>query len=124
MAFYDWENMKPEEVTEMYRRQVALGENVMVARVDVMKDAVTQPHMHESEELIAVLKGAWRFYLPDREVVVHANQMLTIPSGIEHSSEALEDTIAFVICTPVRMDWITGEDYLLHRDPDHVLWAV
>ena len=124
MGFYDWDKMRPEEISELYKRKVALGENIVVARVEVRQWAVTQPHSHTSEEVIIVLKGAWRFNLPDGEVTLRENQMLSIPSGVEHSSEALEDTVALDICTPTRLDWITGEDRFLHHDPDDFLWAV
>jgi len=124
MAFYDWDRMTPESISELYTRKVALGDNIVVARVEVMQWAVTQPHTHDSEEVIIVLKGAWRFHLPTGPVTLRPNQMLSIPPGVEHSSEALEDTIALDICTPTRLDWITGEDLLLHHDPDEGLWAV
>jgi hypothetical protein len=35
MCFYDWNSMEPSEVNEAYRRKVAMGENVTVARVEV-----------------------------------------------------------------------------------------
>jgi quercetin dioxygenase-like cupin family protein len=124
MGFFDLEKMKPEEITEIYRRKVALGQNITVARVEVMQGATTQSHKHESEEVIIVLRGAWRFHLPSGEVTLKANQMLSIPPGTEHSSEVIEDTVALDICTPARTDWITGEDRLLHSDPDQRLWAV
>ena len=124
MGFYDWDKMTSENITELYARKVALGDNMVVARVEVMKFAVTQPHTHDSEEIIIVLKGEWRFQLPTGPVTLRANQMLSIPPGVEHSSEALEDTVALDICSPMRLDWITGEDWLLHRDPDEFLWAV
>ena len=124
MGFYDWDKMRPEEISELYKRKVALGENITVARVEVKQQAVTQTHKHESEEVIIVLKGAWRFHLPSGDVTLRDNQMLAIPPGVEHSSEALEDTVALDICTPTRMDWLTGEDRFLHQDPDQFLWAV
>jgi quercetin dioxygenase-like cupin family protein len=124
MGLYDWNKMSPEEISVLYTRKTALGENISVARVEVMRWAVTQPHRHDNEEVIIVLKGAWRFSLPDGDVVLRENQMLQIPPGVEHSSEALEDTIAFDICTPGRADWLAGEDRLLHHDPDESLWAV
>ncbi|HEU4388588.1 MAG TPA: cupin domain-containing protein [Blastocatellia bacterium] len=124
MGFFDWDTMKPEEITELYRRKVALGENITVARVEVLQGATTQSHKHESEEVIVVLKGLWRFFLPTGDVTLGPNQVLSIPSGVEHSSEVLEDTVALDICSPTRVDWISGEDRFLHRDPDHLLWAV
>ena len=124
MGFYDWDTIKPESISELYSRKVAQGHNLVVARIEVLQWAVTQPHTHDSEEVIMVLKGAWRFHLPTGDVTLRANQMLLIPPGVKHSSEALEDTIALDICTPGRLDWITGEDRLLHHDPDECLWAV
>lgn len=124
MGFFDWDRMTPESISELYTRKVALGDNIVVARVEVMKWAVTQPHTHDSEEVIIVLKGEWRFNLPTGAVTLRANQMLSIPAGVEHSSEVLEDTVALDICSPMRLDWITGEDRLLHHDPDEFLWAV
>jgi mannose-6-phosphate isomerase-like protein (cupin superfamily) len=73
---------------------------------------------------VLVLKGCWRFNLPDGEVRVGPQQMLCIPPGVEHSSEALEDTVALDICAPTRDDWVTGKDHNLHDDPDQFLWAV
>jgi quercetin dioxygenase-like cupin family protein len=124
MGFFDWDTMKPEEITELYRRKVAVGENITVARVEVLQGATTQPHKHESEEVIVVLRGLWRFYLPSGDVTLGPNQVLSIPPGVEHASEALEDTVALDICSPARGDWLSGEDRFLHRDPDHLLWAV
>ncbi len=124
MSFYDWDKIKPEEITSRYRRKVASSENFTVAMVEVKEGAVTRRQSHENEELIIVLKGSWRFYLPDGEVTLRANQMLFIRPGVEHSSEALEDTLAFDICTSVRPDWLIGEDRALHCDPDEYLWAV
>src|ERR1044071_8079217 len=106
MGFYDWDKMETEEISELYKRKLALGENIMVARVEVKQDAVTQTHSHECEEVIIVLKGAWRFHLPNGDVMLRDNQMLSIAPGVEHSSQVLEDTIALDICTPARLDWI------------------
>ena len=124
MGFYDWDRMKPEEVTDLYLRKVVAGKSIAVARIEVKEGAVTLPHNHESEEVIIVLSGAWRIQLPDRDVTLSANQMLCIPPGVEHSSQVLEDTVALDICAPTRPDWISGEDRPLHYDPDQSLWAV
>jgi quercetin dioxygenase-like cupin family protein len=124
MCFYDWNNMEPSEVNAAYLRKVAMGENVTAARVEVNQGSITQAHHHANEEVIVVLKEAWRFRLPSGEVTIAANQMLLIPPGVEHSSEALEDTVALDICAPGRNDWMRGEDQFLHHDPDQSLWAV
>jgi quercetin dioxygenase-like cupin family protein len=124
VCLYDWNSIEPEELTSAYFRKVATGENLTVARVEVNRGAITQPHRHANEEVIVVLEGTWCFRLPNGEVKVGSNQMLVIPPGVEHSSEALEDTVALDICAGARSDWTSGEDQALHQDPDQFLWAV
>src|SRR5437879_13524818 len=94
MGFYDWDKIKPEELTRLSRSRIARSENVMLAEVEVRRGTSTPWHSHENEELVIVLKGAWRFYLPSGELTLEANQMLSIPAGVEHSSQALEDILA------------------------------
>jgi len=124
MAVYDWDKVEAENVTELYRRKIAVGENLIVARVEAGRGSATRPHSHEHEEMVIVLQGCWRFHLPAGDVVLRANQLLTIPPGVEHSSEVLDDVIAIDVCSPTRRDWITGEDRSLHHDPDQWLWAI
>jgi quercetin dioxygenase-like cupin family protein len=124
MGLYDWDRMKAEEITDLYRRKVAIGESITVARVEVKAGAITHAHCHENEEMILVLKGRWCFHLPSGDVIIAQNQLLRIPRGVEHSSVALEDTVALDICAPARVDWLNGTDQFLHDDPDQSLWAV
>ena len=105
MGLYDWDRMTAEEITDLYLRKVAIGENITVARVEVKEGAITHAHRHENEEMILVLKGSWRFQLPNGAVTLSENQMLSIPPGVEHSSEALADTVALDICAPTRSIW-------------------
>ncbi len=124
MRLYDWEEVKAEQVTELYSRKVALGENLSIAKLEVKQGAATRMHSHDNEEVVVVLKGVWQFFLPTGDVTLHANQMLTIPPGTEHGSRVLEDVVALDICSPARIDWLSGEDRILHHDPDQSLWGV
>lgn len=124
MRLFDWEQVKAEQVTELYSRKVALGENLSIARLEVKQGAATRMHSHENEEVVVVLKGVWQFFLPTGDVTLHANQMLSIPPGTEHGSRVLEDVVALDICSPARIDWLSGEDRILHHDPDQSLWGV
>lgn len=124
MRLVDWEQVKAEQVTELYSRKVALGENLSIARLEVKQGAATRMHSHENEEVVVVLKGVWQFFLPTGDVTLHANQMLSIPPGTEHGSRVLEDVVALDICSPARIDWLSGEDRILHHDPDQSLWGV
>jgi quercetin dioxygenase-like cupin family protein len=124
MSIYDWDTIEPEEISNFYQRKIAVGDSLTVAQVEVREGAVTLPHKHENEEVIIVLHGRWRFSLPGGDVTLADNQMLAIPAGVEHSSEALADTLALDVCSATRTDWLTGEDQPLHYDPEQSLWGV
>lgn len=124
MAVYDLNKMRPDYVSKEYRRKVAQGENLTLARLEAKQGAVTRPHRHDHEEIIFLVKGSWRFQLPTGTVTLYPNQVLSIPKGVEHSSEVLEDVVAIDVCTPARKDWISGEDRGLHSAADEELWAV
>jgi quercetin dioxygenase-like cupin family protein len=124
MGYFDWKDIAIEEISDLYRRKIAVCEQLTVARLEVRQGAVTQPHSHENEEVIILIKGCWRFFLPSGDVTLGPGQMLSIAPGLVHSSEALEDTLAFDICTAARPDWLAGMDRELHQDPEQFLWAV
>jgi mannose-6-phosphate isomerase-like protein (cupin superfamily) len=124
MAVYDLNKMRADYLTPEYRRKIANGEQMSLARLEVKQGAVTRSHHHDHEEVIFLLKGSWRFQLPTGAVTLLPNQVLTIPRGVEHSSEVLEDVVAIDVCTPPRKDWLSGEDRALHSEADEGLWAV
>ena len=124
MKVFDLDKIPPQSINGVYQRTLAHGQNLSVARLSVRKGAVTAPHKHEQEEIILILQGAWKFHLPTGDIILRANQVLTISPGTEHSSEVLEDVIAIDVCTPTREDWATQRDTTLHSDGDQFLWAV
>ena len=124
MKFYDLNEIENDEVNTSYLRKAVYGESLSVAKVEVRQGETTEPHSHDTEEAIYVLKGAWLFHLPDGDVTVRENQMLCIPATVEHSSEVLEDVVAIDICAKNRPDWRSGQDKILHHNTEQTLWAV
>src|SRR5690349_17633315 len=124
MKVYDLNTLDGDVLNESYHRQAVYGQSVSVARLEVNKGEVTQPHSHDTEEVIYLLKGRWLFHLPDGDVTLTDNQMLCIPASDIHSSEVLEDSIAVDICSNIRPDWRSGQDRILHTNPEQFLWAV
>jgi quercetin dioxygenase-like cupin family protein len=124
MKVFDLNALQPQNVSGLYQRTLAQGQNLSVARLNVRKGAITQPHSHKHEEIIVLLQGSWAFHFPGKDVTLQPNQVLTIAPGVEHSSEVLEDVVAIDVCTPTREDWIRQEDRTLHTDEDQFLWAV
>ena len=123
MQFYDWNNISERSTTDGYSRSVAVGNEIMMAHVELEAGAVTASHSHAYEEIIYVVKGKWEVRLGNEELTLEANQSLVIPSGVEHSSVAIEDTTA-VVSTNYRPEWRENSDYWLHYNAENHLWAV
>ncbi len=115
MNHFSWDTVRKEVMNAKIWRKVISGEKAMVAQVFIAKGGVVPTHHHESEQLTFILDGALKFELEGREIVVHKGEVLHIPSNVPHRAVALEDTMDLDIFSPIRMDWLTGQDDYLRR---------
>ncbi len=115
MSFYSWKDVPMEKVTENLSRKLITGKKVMLAQVFLKKGCVVPAHSHESEQMTYVLNGSMILRLPDREATLNEGDVLHIPSGVEHSALALEDTLDLDIFSPIREDWLNGTDRYLRK---------
>lgn len=115
MNLYDWNSIHEEQVTDKLSRKLISGRNVMLAQVFLKKGCVVASHKHESEQLTYILKGLMELTLPDGKVRLAEGQVLLIPPNLEHSAIALEDTVDLDIFSPIRIDWLTGQDHYLRK---------
>jgi unsaturated pyranuronate lyase len=110
-----WQDVALEQVKPLIERQLIVGDNIMIARVLLKKGAFVPMHSHLNEQITYILEGALKFSIHDKEIVVAAGEVLTIPAGIPHEAVALEDTVDLDVFTPPRKDWMTGTDAYLRR---------
>lgn len=115
MSFHRWNDVPEEKVTEKLSRKLISGSRIMLAQVFLKKGCVVSAHRHENEQMTYILSGALKLQLPDREVVVREGEVLHVPSNVEHSALALEDTLDLDIFSPIREDWLTGKDDYLRK---------
>jgi quercetin dioxygenase-like cupin family protein len=115
MEQYTWESMDKEVMSERIWRKVITGEKAMAAQVFIAKGGTVPEHHHESEQLSYILTGSLQFEIEGRQIVVSAGQVLRIPSNVPHSAVALEDSLSLDIFSPIRTDWLTGQDDYLRR---------
>ena len=113
MQLHRWEEISPEAMNDRVTRQVIHGDTLTVARLVLKQGAVVPTHQHPNEQVSMIVAGALRFHLDGRDVVVRSGENLQIPGGMPHSAEAIEDTIAVDVFSPVREDWIRGDDAYL-----------
>jgi quercetin dioxygenase-like cupin family protein len=110
-----WQDVELERLNPLLDRQLVVGKELMLARVLLKKGCVVPLHTHVNEQVTYILEGALKFWIDDKEIVVHAGEVLCIPSNMPHKAEALEDTVDLDIFHPPREDWINKTDEYLRR---------
>jgi quercetin dioxygenase-like cupin family protein len=108
-----WADIKEERLNDKISRKLAVGQNEMVGRLWLAKGAVVPPHKHVSEQITMVVSGALRFAIGGKDITVRAGEVLVIPPNVVHSAEALEDTDDIDSFSPLRLDWLSGDDAYL-----------
>lgn len=110
-----WKDVQIENLNPLLGRQIVVGEQVMVARILMKKGCVVPLHTHVNEQVSYILEGALKFFIDGKEIVVHAGEVLCIPSNMPHKAEAVEDTVDLDIFYPPRQDWLEKTDQYLRK---------
>ena len=116
LQYIPWHTIPLEDLNPLLQRQFVVGQDIMLARVLLKKGCIVPEHSHHNEQLTYIVEGALKFYIDGKEIVVHAGEVLCIPSNMPHKAEAMEDTVDLDIFTPPRADWINKTDQYLRRE--------
>jgi len=108
-----WSEVKEERMNEKISRKLAVGKNEMIGRLHLAKGAVVPPHKHLAEQITMVMSGALRFTIGGKYYLVGEGDVLVIPPNVVHSAVALEETDDVDAFSPLRIDWLTGDDSYL-----------
>lgn len=115
MQMYEWSAVEREQLNPSFARQVIHGDSMTVARVYLRKGYTVPEHSHPNEQISMMEQGRLRFVLAGEPVIVKPGDVLRIPPNVPHSAEALEDSVAVDLFSPVREDWRSGDDAYLRR---------
>ena len=111
--YIPWSQVERERLNDKIDREMVVGDKIMLARVFLKKGAHVPEHHHHNEQVTYILEGALKFAIDGKEIVVHAGEVLCIPSNMPHEAWALEDTLDLDVFTPPREDWLNkADDYL------------
>ncbi|MQA31317.1 MAG: cupin domain-containing protein [Luteitalea sp.] len=110
MRLHRWDEIALEKVTEMLSRKIVTGDREMLVQVYLKRGCLVPMHTHESEQMTYVLQGSLKFLVGGEEITVREGEVLHIASGIQHQSEALEDTFELDLFSPIRHDWLETVD--------------
>lgn len=115
MNTHNWATVPVERMSALLTRQVIHGTTITAAKIGLSRGAVVPLHSHVNEQISMVESGRLRFVLAGEEAIVTAGECVVIPSGVPHLVEALEDSVAVDVFSPVREDWIRGDDAYLRQ---------
>ena len=101
-----WDELDLEKVTELISRKLIAGDRQMLVQVYLKRGALVPRHSHESEQLTYVLEGMLKVRVDGEEVLVRSGEVVRIPSGVPHQTEALADTFELDLFSPIRSDWL------------------
>jgi quercetin dioxygenase-like cupin family protein len=113
MSVRRWLEEPVEELSPSIGRQVVHTETMTIARIHLRSGAAVPRHSHPHEQIANVLEGRLRFVVGEEELVVSAGESVIVPGGVSHEVEALADSLVLDVFSPVRDDWVRGEDAYL-----------
>jgi unsaturated pyranuronate lyase len=108
-----WSEVEEEKMNDKITRKLAVGQNEMIGRLHLAKGAVVPPHKHLAEQVTMVMSGAIQFKIGGKTFTVKAGEVLLIPPNVVHSAVALQETDDVDCFSPLRLDWLTGDDSYL-----------
>jgi quercetin dioxygenase-like cupin family protein len=107
--------MEREQMNPLLARKVIHGVNTTMARLEITKGAVVPLHHHVNEQMSVMLEGRLLFIVDGVETVVSAGEVMVIPPNVTHRVEALEDSLVLDVFSPLRADWLSGDDAYLRK---------
>jgi quercetin dioxygenase-like cupin family protein len=110
VCLHRWDEIALEKVTEMISRKIVTGTREMMAQIYLKRGAIVPMHAHDSEQMTYVLQGALKFLIDGEETIVREGEVLLIPPGVRHQSEALDDTFELDVFSPTRSEWLDDGD--------------
>jgi quercetin dioxygenase-like cupin family protein len=110
-----WNEEPVEQLNPAIGRRMLHTETMTIAWITLAKGAVVPRHEHPNEQIATVLQGRLRFLVDDEELVVSSGESVPLAANVPHEVEALEDTVVLDVFSPVREDWLRGDDAYLRR---------
>ena len=103
----DWTKIPVEQVSEGIKRQMVVGENVMVCRFTFDPFVVTDVHSHPHEQMTLVISGKVRFTIGDMVVIAAPGDVMHFPSHNRHGATMLDEEVVLIdIFSPIREDFL------------------
>jgi len=103
----DWTKVPVEQTAEGIKRQMVVGENVMVCRFTFDPFVITDVHTHPHEQITLVVKGKAKFMIDGLAVIAAPGDVLHFPPHNSHGATMLDEEVVLIdIFSPIREDFL------------------
>jgi quercetin dioxygenase-like cupin family protein len=110
---YKWDDIPHEHLNDSLTRKIISGDRTMLAHIFLKKGCVVPAHSHDNEQMTYIIKGALKFTINGREILLKEGEVMHIPSNVVHGAIAVEDTLDMDVFCPPRQDWLDKTDAYL-----------
>jgi quercetin dioxygenase-like cupin family protein len=90
---------------EVRARKMLYGNYGLLIEVFVSKGIRTPLHTHAHDSFLYIIKGRVKVKVGNEENIVEAGDAVLHPAGVEHISEALEDSVWIEVKAPPEETW-------------------
>jgi quercetin dioxygenase-like cupin family protein len=97
---------KKELLEGVHMRTLVHGEKTLMGQFSVAKGSSIPSHSHPHEQTGFMVSGKLRFKIEDDVMEAVTGDSWCIPGDVEHSVEALEDSVVIEVFSPVREDYL------------------
>lgn len=90
----------------IHYKTLAYGEKTLLAEFRLEKGRLLPEHDHPHEQTGYLVSGRMDLYIDKTKHEVFPGDSWSIPGGIKHYADILEDSIAVEVFSPVREDYL------------------
>ncbi|PKN88425.1 MAG: cupin domain-containing protein [Deltaproteobacteria bacterium HGW-Deltaproteobacteria-1] len=92
------------------QKTLVFGERTLMAEFRLKKGAVVPRHSHPYEQTGYLVSGRMIFISGEERFEALPGDSWCILMNVEHSAEVLEDSVAVEVFSPIREDYLPGEN--------------
>src|SRR6516225_2752235 len=108
VGFGTFAALPEEQISEKISRRILSGDQGMLVWWSIGAGVHVEPHTHENEQIVWMLKGKMEFRLGSEQRVCGPGDVVVIPGGAEHEGWFREDTEVIDFFAPPRADFLLG----------------
>lgn len=106
----DWSKVRSEQTAEGVRRQMIVGDRLMMCRFTFDPFVVTEEHTHPHEQMTLVIQGKVKFTIEGQVVIAAPGDVLHFPSNNRHGATMLDEEVVLIdMFSPIREDFLANQ---------------